>query len=371
MPTPEPAALVRTSRAQGSSTRNLPPVTRSVRITTVYREPSPTPHPLPPPQRIAAFLRVVRILLGYGRHLVDTVSRRAAAPGFAAIAACFGTANLATSRPPESRHPARRRAGACPARPRRTRPRHRTRRPPHPRGQPPPAPADAASQQTAPPTPRHVAPAPSLSLGPDHPANLHAPTLEQLEPRCAAVRGSHHRRYLPRSRRRPRLLHRPFWNELFDLAHCHGGSIARLMQERCRREQAFSHEQDTYPTPVGTGPTRGGRRSARCWASSSASPRSRHSPCRLRPQRPPARPELGASINPCLRRTVQRNPAADAAGVSADALPRRRRRDPHRAPRARCAVRAPRDPHSNTADRLEPVLAPYADRLEPAHAAAA
>ena len=48
------------------------------------------------PEYIAALLRAVGILLGYGRHLRATVQHRAAAPTFPAIAACFGTANLAT-----------------------------------------------------------------------------------------------------------------------------------------------------------------------------------------------------------------------------------------------------------------------------------
>ncbi len=46
------------------------------------------------PERIAGLLRVVRILLAYGRHLTDTVAQRAAAPSFTSIAACFGTLNL-------------------------------------------------------------------------------------------------------------------------------------------------------------------------------------------------------------------------------------------------------------------------------------
>jgi hypothetical protein len=35
-----------------------------------------------------------------------------------------------------------------------------------------------------------------------------------------------------------------FWNELFEATRCYGGSIANLMRERCRREQAFEREQD-------------------------------------------------------------------------------------------------------------------------------
>src|SRR5580698_4435048 len=50
----------------------------------------------PVPEYIAALLYAVGILLGYGRHLLATVHRRAAAPTFPTIAACFGTANLPT-----------------------------------------------------------------------------------------------------------------------------------------------------------------------------------------------------------------------------------------------------------------------------------
>src|SRR6476659_3908585 len=46
------------------------------------------------PERIAGLLHAVQILLGYGRHLVDTVNQRAAAPGFTTVAARFGTAKL-------------------------------------------------------------------------------------------------------------------------------------------------------------------------------------------------------------------------------------------------------------------------------------
>src|SRR5271156_6403964 len=48
------------------------------------------------PEYVTAVLHVVGILLGYGRHLLATIHRRAAAPSFPSIAACFGTANLST-----------------------------------------------------------------------------------------------------------------------------------------------------------------------------------------------------------------------------------------------------------------------------------
>ncbi|HTB42083.1 MAG TPA: hypothetical protein VK741_00560, partial [Acetobacteraceae bacterium] len=36
----------------------------------------------------------------------------------------------------------------------------------------------------------------------------------------------------------------PFWNTLFDSIRLHGGSVAVLMLEKVRREEAFSEEQD-------------------------------------------------------------------------------------------------------------------------------
>src|SRR5215469_5244734 len=68
---------------------------------------APTPPASPPnpprdnsapttPNNIVFLLHAARILLGYGRHILDTLRPRAAAPSFNAIAACFGTANLAT-----------------------------------------------------------------------------------------------------------------------------------------------------------------------------------------------------------------------------------------------------------------------------------
>ena len=38
-----------------------------------------------------------------------------------------------------------------------------------------------------------------------------------------------------------------FWNDLFDIMQCFGGSVATLMQQRSRREQAFAQEQDRRP----------------------------------------------------------------------------------------------------------------------------
>jgi hypothetical protein len=211
----------------------------------VYGQQTPTSDSLPPLPRIAACLRVVRILLGYGRHLADTVSHRAAAPGFATIAACFGTANLALI--VARLHRGILRAAALE---RVLLARAATGRDvmskiigPRPNRVPSPRPATSCRQ----PATRC---APALTLSPDRPANFRTPTLEQFE---AQVR----RRPLGRTivdicldlAVVPGLCTGKFWNELFDLARCHGGSIARLVHERWRREQAFDREQDTHPTP--------------------------------------------------------------------------------------------------------------------------
>ncbi len=50
----------------------------------------------PMPQNIAHLLAIVRVLIGYGLHLAETLEHRAAARGFATIARFFGTARTAT-----------------------------------------------------------------------------------------------------------------------------------------------------------------------------------------------------------------------------------------------------------------------------------
>src|SRR5579863_6474192 len=48
------------------------------------------------PERIAAIFPIVIVLAGYGRHLAQTLERRAVARGFATIARFFGTASTGT-----------------------------------------------------------------------------------------------------------------------------------------------------------------------------------------------------------------------------------------------------------------------------------
>ena len=58
--------------------------------------PDPTPDQAgqPMPEGIALFLAILHVLLKYGRHLNETIERRATYRGFATIARCFGTARI-------------------------------------------------------------------------------------------------------------------------------------------------------------------------------------------------------------------------------------------------------------------------------------
>ncbi len=38
-----------------------------------------------------------------------------------------------------------------------------------------------------------------------------------------------------------------FWSDMFQLIHYFGGSVASMMREKARREQAFIQEQDSKP----------------------------------------------------------------------------------------------------------------------------
>ena len=200
----------------------------------------------PVPEYIAAILHGVRILLGYGRHLLDTVHRRAAAPTFPTIAAAFGTANLATILAHLNRgilradalerfllaRAATGRDISIPT------PRTRT-------AEPPPA---AAAPQTEQPTDQPAKPKaakrPTPPPGWDDP-ELFMPTQQDLD---RQVR----RRSIGRTIGEicgdlavvPGLCTPAFWNGLFEVMHYFGGSVANVMREKTRREQAFIQEQD-------------------------------------------------------------------------------------------------------------------------------
>jgi hypothetical protein len=201
------------------------------------------------PSGIAALLHTVRILLGFGRHLAETATHRSASPDFNAIAACFGTGRLhaivahlqrgilramALERVLLARAARGRDIGCVTPRERAT--------------AIPAAPADppAAGQPVRAPTARQVA-RPSRSPGWDDP-EIFMPALLELE---AQVR----RRPIGRILVDicldlavvPGFCTGPFWNTLFDSIRLHGGSVATLMQEKTRRQEAFCTEQDRKP----------------------------------------------------------------------------------------------------------------------------
>ena len=205
----------------------------------------------PVPEYIAAVLYAVDILLGYGRHLIDTVRHRAAAPTFSTIAACFGTANLATILAHLNRGILRATALENYLRARAATGRDIEMVIPRTRAdeQPQPAPASPQPEQPAdqPARPK-AAPRPSLPLGRDDP-ELFMPTPQELE---RQVR----RRSFGRTMAEicsdlgvvPGLCTPAFWNGMFEIMHYFGGNgVVTVMREKSRREQAFIQEQDKKP----------------------------------------------------------------------------------------------------------------------------
>jgi hypothetical protein len=201
----------------------------------------------PVPEYVAIFLHAVSILRDYGRHLLATVHRRAAAPTFPTIAACFGTANLSTILAHLNRGLlraaalerfllARAATGRDISMPT---PRTRT-------DETPPAPTDPQAEQPAdqPTTPK-ARPRPSLPPGWDDP-ELFMPSPEDLD---LQVR----RRSIGRTIVEicgdlavvPAFCVPAFWSDMFQLIHYFGGSVATLMREKAHREQAFIQEQDS------------------------------------------------------------------------------------------------------------------------------
>jgi hypothetical protein len=199
-----------------------------------------------PPRNIDILLHAVGILLIYGRHLMETVRQRASAPNFSAIAACFGTANLPTIFAHLNRGLLRAAALERVLLARAAtgkdidivQPRART-----PEAQPAPA-AELGQSAAIHPAPRRRASRPAGWNDPE----LFMPTLEDLE-RLARRR--------PVGRTIfdicldlavvPGFCQSAFWNELFELMTCFGGSIDRLMREKSRRREAFAKEQDRNP----------------------------------------------------------------------------------------------------------------------------
>ena len=198
------------------------------------------------PEYIAVMLHAVRILLGYGRHLLATVKHRATVPTFPAIAACFGTANLSTIRAHLNRGLLRAAAlerfllaRAATGRDidivtRRDRTDETQPAAEAPKAEPP---ADQPARPKA-------APRPSLPPGRDDP-ELFMPTLEELE---RQVRRRAVGRTITEICRDlavvPGFCTPAFWNGIFEIMHYFGGSVEALMREKAHREQTFILEQD-------------------------------------------------------------------------------------------------------------------------------
>jgi hypothetical protein len=200
----------------------------------------PQDHPATPlPNNIEVLLHAARILLGYGRHLIDTLRHRATAPNFNAIAACFGTANISTILAHLNRGILRATAlervllarGATGRDIDFVERRTRTLEP----------------QPAAPLPTREHAPRPSRPTGWNDP-ELFMPTLQDLERQAR-------RRPIGRTILDicldlavvPGFCHGQFWNELFDIMNYFGGSVAGLMRQKTRRREAFTNEQDRKP----------------------------------------------------------------------------------------------------------------------------
>ena len=216
------------------------------------------------PENIGALLHVARILLTFGRHLVDTIRQRAAAPNFNAIAANFGTANLSTILAHLNRGILR-----CIALERVLLARaaagedipfieHHT----WTTLEPQPDPADAAepaqpalaalAAPEAQPQAAEPLPARKRARRASRPAfwddpEMHMPTVEELERQM---------RRLPMGRIFlaialdlgvvPAICHPGLWSVLSDIMifFSSGKAVAKLMQEKTRRRAAFDKEQD-------------------------------------------------------------------------------------------------------------------------------
>src|SRR5215469_13489723 len=203
-------------------------------------------HPAPTaPHNIAVLLHALGILLAYGRHLIDTLRLRATAPGFNAIAACFGTSNLSTILAHLNRGLLRAaalervlRARAATGRDIEFVQRRAAVPDEHPA---------LPEQPFGPPLPTRTRARPSRPAGWNDP-ELFMPTLADLEreARRAPVGRTMLKICLDLAVV-PGFCHSLFWNELFELITYFGSGVNKLMQEKAKRRQAFAREQDRNP----------------------------------------------------------------------------------------------------------------------------
>ena len=212
------------------------------------------------PQRLAALLHVVRVLLGHGRRLVETVPERAATMEFAILAGVCGTYTLPTILARLQRGILRAMALERYLLARAAKGREiefvyyvdpRERRPAKPPAEPSEGAKDAESASKVPGgrtkpgqdesdcTPRRPA------FDPD---DLRIPGPEELD---AEVR----RRPFGRTILSicmdlaviPGFCTGPFWNQIFDILNNYGGSFTTLFKMREHRETSFQQERDKKP----------------------------------------------------------------------------------------------------------------------------
>ena len=207
------------------------------------------------PQRLAALLHVVRVLLGHGRRLVETVPERAANVEFAALAGVLGTYTLPTILARLQRGILRAMALQRYLLARAAKGREigfvyykdpRERMPAKPAAEPPkgePTSGEPAAGR-AKPNPEEKAPR-RPAFDPD---DLRIPTPEELD---AEVR----RRPFGRTILSicmdlaviPGFCTGPFWNQISDTLMNYGGSFTTLFKIREHRETSFQKERDKKP----------------------------------------------------------------------------------------------------------------------------
>jgi len=198
------------------------------------------------PERIAALLHVVRVLLGHGRRLVDTVPNRVADVEFAALAAVCGTYMLPAILARLQRGILRAMALERYLLFRAEKGREvayvyaRERKPAKPRVEP--------SEGTQAGSKEEARDAPGPKRRPFDPDDLRIPTLEELD---AEVR----RRPIGRTILSicmdlaviPSFCTGPFWNQISDTLQSYGGSFTTLFKIRQHREISFQKERDKKP----------------------------------------------------------------------------------------------------------------------------
>jgi len=233
------------------STRPATPDPAQDRTGRTIAPPTIAPPAIPPPtipHRLAALLHVVRVLLGHGRRLVETVPERAANVEFATLAAVFGTYTMPTILARLQRGLLRAMALERYLLARAAKGREigfvyyrdpRDRAPAKPAAEPS---EGAQGKPTAPPDPQDSRGLKRPAFDPD---DLRIPGPEELD---AEVR----RRPFGRTILAicmdlaviPSFCTGPFWNQISDTLMNYGGSFTTLFKIREHRETSFQKERD-------------------------------------------------------------------------------------------------------------------------------